>query len=59
MDATVIGVPLASLSLEQLYQLRDRVNAEIVRRQAPPPAIPGPMLGHAIRAHDANDSPPE
>ena len=50
MDATVIGVPLASLSLEQLYQLRDRVNAEIVRRQAPPPAIPGPMLGHAIHA---------
>ena len=36
MDATVIGIPLVSLSLEQLYQLRDRVNAEITRRQAPP-----------------------
>jgi len=45
MDATVIGIPLASLSLEQLYQLRDRVNAEIARRQAPPPDVPGPMFG--------------
>ena len=45
MDATVIGIPLVSLSLEQLYQLRDRVNAEIARRQAPPPDVPGPMFG--------------
>ena len=36
MDATVIGVPLASLSIERLYRLRDLVNAEITRRQAPP-----------------------
>jgi hypothetical protein len=44
-NATVIGIPLASLSLEQLYQLRDRVNAEITRRHAPPPDVPGPMFG--------------
>ena len=44
MDATVIGIPLVSLSLEQLYQLRDRVNAEITRRQAPPPEVPSPMF---------------
>lgn len=59
MDATVIGVPLASLSLEQLYRLRDLVNAEIARRQAPPPDIPGPMFGDVISQgrDNASDSP--
>jgi hypothetical protein len=59
MDAPVIGVPLASLSLEQLYRLRDLVNAEIARRQAPPPAVPGPMFGRGIYTDDANGSPAE
>jgi len=59
MDTRVIGVPLASLSLEQLYQLRDQVNAEIARRQAPPPAVPGPMFGHAGYTDDADTSPAE
>jgi len=54
MDATLNGIPLASLSLEQLYQLRDRVNAEIARRQAPPPAVPGPMFG-VISTNNPND----
>ena len=57
MDATVIGIPLASLSLEQLYQLRDRVNAEIARRQAPPPEVPGPMFGSVNYLDDADDPP--
>ena len=59
MDATVIGVPLASLSLEQLYRLRDLVNAEIARRQAPPPDIPSPMFGGVISQDrdNANDPP--
>ncbi len=59
MDATVIGVPLASLSIEQLYRLRDLVNAEIARRQAPPPDVPGPMFGGVISQgrDNANDPP--
>jgi hypothetical protein len=57
MDATLIGIPLTSLSLEQLYQLRDRVNAEIARRQAPPPEVPGPMFGSITYRGNANDPP--
>jgi len=59
MDATVNGIPLANLSLEQLYHIRDLVNAEIARRQAPPPAVPGPMFGHAGYTDDADTSPAE
>jgi hypothetical protein len=39
MDATVIGVPLASLSIEQLYRLRDLVNAEANARCGLPPLL--------------------
>ena len=61
MDAVVLGVPLASLSLQQLYQLRDLVNAELTRRQAPPPDVPGPMFGGVISQgrDNANDPPVE
>jgi len=59
MDATVNGIPLANLSLEQLYHIRDLVNAEIARRQAPPPDVPGPMFGEVIYADNANDPPAE
>jgi hypothetical protein len=59
MDATVIGVPLANLSLEQLHRLRDLVNAEIARRQAPPPDVPGPMFGGVIsQGRDNAPGPP-
>ncbi len=57
MDTVVLGVPLASLSLQQLYQLRDLVHAEIARRQAPPPDVPGPMFGSVIHGDNANDPP--
>ena len=57
MDATVDGIPLASLNLEQLYHIRDLVNAEIARRQAPPPEAPGPMMfGRVIHSENADDS---
>jgi hypothetical protein len=55
MNPTVNGIPLASLSLEQLYHIRDLVSAEIARRQAPPPDVPGPMFYQG----DANDPPAE
>ncbi len=58
MDATVNGIPLASLSLEQLYHIRDLVNAEIARRQAPPPETPGPMMFGRVVHSDNVDDPP-
>jgi hypothetical protein len=58
MDATVNGIPLASLSLEQLYRIRDLVNAEIARRQAPPPEVPGPMMFGDVMHSDNVDDPP-